>query len=444
MKHDDESRTEVERHAGPRMTRHTLLSLGCAVASGLLTACAEETTGSNPGSPTGPTGTETEGSPQSLATATPAVSVRGEPVRIGMLVALSGPFASLGENLVRGLQLALEEVDERVGDRAIVVQVEDTAGNPDQALTKARQLVERARVPILAGLTLSSEAGALRDYVVAAGIPLIVSNAGLPGLTRDPKLRSPLIFRVSFANGQHEAPFGRYAYERLGNHRVVLTGLDYSAGHDKVGAFGRHFEAAGGRIVGEVFAPVDTADYGPYLQRIRQYDADAVFAFYSGVDAVRFIQQYAEFGLLERLPLFGSGDTVDESILAEQGEAALGFVSSSHYAVLYDSPENRQLVQRCHERFGVGANQFVYQGYLTGRVITEALRAVDGAAEDRARFLAALRAVEFTGPTGRFRFHPESQGAVITVFVRRVERLPNGELGNVVLDRVRDVDDVWF
>lgn len=296
----------------------------------------------------------------------------------------AAPSLPSGEHSVCGLELALDEVGGQAAGRAIIVQVGDSAGNPEQALAKARQLVERERVHILAGVTLSSEAGALRDSVVAAGIPLLVRNAGLPGLTHDPKRRSPLIFRVSFADGQHEAPFGRYADEKLGDRRVVLTGLDYSAGHDKLGAFGRHFQAAGGRIVGEVFAPVDTADYGPYLQRIRQHDADAVFAFYSGVDAVRFVQQYAEFRLLERSPLFGSGETVDESILAEQGEAGLGFVSSSHWAVLYDSPENRQLVQRCHERFGVGANQFVYQGYLTGRVMTEALRAVDGAVEKRA------------------------------------------------------------
>ncbi|MBO9386017.1 MAG: ABC transporter substrate-binding protein [Thermomicrobium sp.] len=240
------------------------------------------------------------------------------------------PWLPTREHSVRGLELALDEVGGQAAGRAIIVQVEDSAGNPEQALAKACQLVERERVHILAGVTLSSEAGALRDSVVAAGIPLLVRNAGLPGLTRDPKRRSPLIFRVSFADGQHEAPFGRYADEKLGDRRVVLTGLDYSAGHDKLGAFGRHFQAAGGRIVGEVFAPVDTADYGPYLQRIRQHDADAVFAFYSGVDAVRFVQQYAEFGLLERSPLFGSGETVDESILAEQGEAGLGFVSSSH------------------------------------------------------------------------------------------------------------------
>ncbi|MCX2727217.1 ABC transporter substrate-binding protein [Thermomicrobium sp. 4228-Ro] len=365
-------------------------------------------------------------------------------MRIGMLVALSGPFASLGENLVRGLELALAEVNAEVAGRQLAVHVEDSAGNPDQALAKARQLVERDRVHVLAGVTLSSEAGALRDYVVSSGVPLIVSNAGLPGLTRDPNMRSSLIFRVSFANGQHEAPFGRYAYEKLGFRRVVLTGLDYSAGHDKVGAFGKHFQAAGGTIVGEVYAPVDTTDYGPYLQRIAQYDADGVFAFYSGVDAVRFVQQYAEFGIEERIPLFGSGDTVDESILQEQGEAALGYVSSSHYAVLYDSPENQELVRRTRERYGVVANQFVYQGYVTGRVLVEALAAVEGAIEDTARFLEALRAVRFRGPTGEFRFHPESQGAIITVFIRRVERLPSGELGNVVLDVIPEVDDVSF
>lgn len=422
------------------LSRRRLIWYGLALAGGLLAACAGEGTTPSSGATGSASPTDSANATATMA-GTPSAE---EPVRIGMLVALSGPFASLGENLVRGLELALEEVNSEVAGRQIVVQVEDSAGNPDQALAKARQLVERDRVQVLAGVTLSSEAGALRDYIVSSGVPLIVSNAGLPGLTRDPKMRSPLIFRVSFANGQHEAPFGRYAYEKLGFRRVVLTGLDYSAGHDKVGAFGKHFEAAGGTIVGEVYAPVDTADYGPYLQRIAQYEADGVFAFYSGVDAVRFVQQYAEFGIKEQIPLFGSGDTVDESILQEQGEAALGYVSSSHYAVLYDSPENQELVRRTRERYGVVANQFVYQGYLTGRVIVEALAAVDGAIEDTARFLDALRAVRFRGPTGEFRFHPESQGAIITVFIRRVERLPSGELGNVVLDVIPDVDDVSF
>ncbi len=422
------------------LSRRRLIWYGLALAGGLLAACAGEGTTPSSGATGSASPTDSANATATMA-GTPSAE---EPVRIGMLVALSGPFASLGENLVRGLELALEEVNSEVAGRQIVVQVEDSAGNPDQALAKARQLVERDRVQVLAGVTLSSEAGALRDYIVSSGVPLIVSNAGLPGLTRDPKMRSPLIFRVSFANGQHEAPFGRYAYEKLGFRRVVLTGLDYSAGHDKVGAFGKHFEAAGGTIVGEVYAPVDTADYGPYLQRIAQYEADGVFAFYSGVDAVRFVQQYAEFGIKEQIPLFGSGDTVDESILQEQGEAALGYVSSSHYAVLYDSPENQELVRRTRERYGVVANQFVYQGYVTGRVIVEALAAVDGAIEDTARFLEALRAVRFRGPTGEFRFHPESQGAIITVFIRRVERLPSGELGNVVLDVIPDVDDVSF
>jgi len=340
------------------LSRRRLIWYGLALAGGLLAACAGEGTTPSSGATGSASPTDSANATATMA-GTPSAE---EPVRIGMLVALSGPFASLGENLVRGLELALEEVNSEIAGRQIVVQVEDSAGNPDQALAKARQLVERDRVQVLAGVTLSSEAGALRDYIVSSGVPLIVSNAGLPSLTRDPKMRSPLIFRVSFANGQHEAPFGRYAYEKLGFRRVVLTGLDYSAGHDKVGAFGKHFEAAGGTIVGEVYAPVDTADYGPYLQRIAQYDADGVFAFYSGVDAVRFVQQFAEFGIKEQIPLFGSGDTVDESILQEQGEAALGYVSSSYYAVLYDSPENQELVRRTRERYVVVNNHFVYQG----------------------------------------------------------------------------------
>lgn len=287
--------------AEKRFSRRRFATARTVPVAALLVACRGRN-GDNPG-------TTCSGTPQSVsgeAVSPVAKEVLDESIRLGFLVARTGPFASLGENLLRGLELALEDAGYSVAGRPIAVLVEDSAANPDQALTKARQLVERDRAHILAGITLSNEAAVLRDCVVEAGIPLIVSNAGLPGLTRDPHLRHPLIFRLSSANGQHEAPSGRYTYEELGYRRVALTGLDSSAGHDEVGVFARQFQAAGDQIAGEVYAPADTTDYGPYSQRLSHFSPDAIFAFYSGADAVRFVQQYSNFGLKERIPLFGS------------------------------------------------------------------------------------------------------------------------------------------
>ncbi|MBX6342486.1 MAG: ABC transporter substrate-binding protein, partial [Thermomicrobiaceae bacterium] len=368
----------------------------------------------------------------------------GSAVRVGVIATLSGVYASLGQHLVQGMQLYLDEVGGQAGGRPIELRVEDSAGSPDQALAKARQLIERDRVDLLAGVILSNEAAALRDYVVQQQVPWIIGNAGLPGLTRDPKQRSPYIFRVSCANGQYEARFGQYAYEKLGYRSVILTALDYSAGHDKAGAFRKRFEQAGGKIAGEVYAPMNTQDYAPYLQRIQQMQADAVFAFYSGGDAVRFILQYNDFGLKDQFPLIGSGDTVDENILAQEGEAALGIVSALHYSPLYDSPENKAFVDAYRKKFNAPTNQFAYEGYLNARVIGEAMNATRGEVADKQAFLQALRQVQFVGPAGQFRFHPESQGPVIAVFIRRVDKLPDGTLGNVVIEALGNVDDLSY
>jgi len=443
--------------------RAALRLLGGGMLGGLLlSACggnATPTPTRAPSSAASPTAAATP-TPAQAATATPATTTATAatsptvivttqassqgPVLVGVLGDLSGTYSSLGQNVLRGMQLYLEQVQNKGGGRPIELHSEDCAGSPDQTLSKTRKLVEQDRVHILAGVTLSNEAAAIRDYVVQQQVPLIVANAGWQPLTRDPKVRSPYLFRVSFANGQYEAPFGDYAYNKLAYKRVILTALDYSAGHEKADAFRKRFEQAGGKIAGEVYVPMNTQDFGPYLQRIQQYQADAVWAFYSGADAVRFVLQYTDFGLKDKFPLTGAGDTVDENILNQEGDAALNVVTSLHYSPLYNSPENKAFVDAFRAKYNAQANQFAYQGYLAARVIVEALNATGGKVEDKQAFLQALRQVHFTGPTGEFRFNPESQGPIITVLIRKVQKLPDGSYGNVVIDTIGNVDDLSF
>ncbi|BAS28006.1 ABC transporter substrate-binding protein [Limnochorda pilosa] len=375
-----------------------------------------------------------------LLLAGPATA-QSDPIRIGVLLPYSGVYTSLGENITAGLELFLEETGYTAAGRRLELVKQDTQGDPRQGLPKVRQLVERDRVDLLVGVVHSGVAAAIRDYVHARRIPLVIANAGDPSLTRDPARRSPYIFRVSFANGQYEYLLGRYAYEVLGYRTVVVTAPDYSAGHDKAGAFKQYFEQAGGRVVQEVYPPLGTNDFGPYLAGLQQ--ADAVWAFFAGTDAVRFVQQYQEFGLKERMPLIGAGDMVDEAYLDEIGEAALGTVTSLHYSPLVETPENRSFVEQYRGRYGETANQFAYQGYLAARVIAEAIEGVGGRVEETDAFLEALRAVTFTGPAGPFRFDPTSQNVVFNVYIRRVDRLPDGSLGNVVIGRYENVSDSW-
>lgn len=442
------------------MRRREFLRLTAGVLgfSALVASCREAATTPTPSGGVTPAPTPTAGAPSPTAaqgaatptvsaTSTPAQRATGEPVRLGILLALSGPASPNGEGNLRGLQLALEQAGMQAAGRKIETVIEDSAGQPEQALTKARQLVERNRVHLIAGITLSNEAAALRDFLVQNEMPTIVTNAGLQALTRDPAMRSPYIFRVSFANGQYDAPVGTYAYEKLGYQRMVLTAADYAAGHEEVAAFRSLFEKAGGQVVEEIYSPFGTQDFGPYLQRIGQLagDADAVFAFHgTSSDAIRFLVQYDEFGLKDQIPLIPSGANVDQSILPEIGDAALDLVSGTLYTPFVESPENQAFVEAFQAKYNGLPGLVDYCGYLGGLVILQALESIDGQAEDKQALLQALRQVQITGPAGEFRFHPESQGPVATVLICRVERLADERLANVVIDRIPNFDDLSF
>lgn len=135
---------------------------------------------------------------------------------------------------------------------------------------------------------------------------------------------------------------------------------------------------------------------------------------------------------------------MDEAYLNQQGDAALGVVTSLHYSPFIESPENDAFVKAFKARYGRVPNQFAYQGYLATRVTAEALTQVQGNIEHTQAFLAALKGVQFVGPAGPFRFHPGTQNVALTVYFRKVERLPDGTLGNVVIGKRENVDDLSF
>ena len=438
----------------PVRRRTVIVGIGTAALGGLLAACrgggATPTPTTAPATPTPAAATPTPAAatPTPAAAATPTVVVTpaaaAEPIRIGLIHGYTGVFAALAENLTRGIQLAFESIDNTVAGRKVTFVQEDDASNPEQGLTKTKQLVERDKVHLIIGYIHSGVALACRDYIHQSGVPTIIDNAGAQAITRDPQRRTPYIFRVSFANGQYEWPMGQYAFEQLGYKRLAFMAPDYAAGHEKAEPVKAAFQKAGGEIAGEVYPPLDTSDFAPFLQRIQQAQPDAVWAFFAGADAVRFVTQYQDFGLKDQIPLIGVGDLVDEAYLDQQGDAALDVVTSLHYSPYIDSPENKAFVDAFKKKYGRVPNQFAYQGYLAALVAAKALEAVQGKVEDTQAFLKALKGVQFTGPAGPFRFHPETQNVVITVYFRKVQRLPDGTLGNVVLGKRENVDDLSF
>lgn len=434
--------------------RRFLVVSTAALASGLLAACgggqATPTTAPTPTAAPSPT-PATQPTPAAAASptsaaATPTVARATTPFKLGVVVAQSGNLSASGKRHIDGLQLAIEDLGGTAAGRQLQLLAEDSAGNPEQALTKVRRLVESEKVDAICGFTITPELTAVRDYLHEQKQVTIVSIAGWPALTRDPKVRSPYIYRSSFCQGQYEFIQAKWAYEKGGYRNVVMMAPDYQTGRTVAQIFGDYFKKSGGQIAAEVYVPLDTQDFGPYLQRVLQEapNADAVWAWFIGADAIRFMTQYQEFGLKDRYPLLGGAEVGDDPYLPEVGEAALGIVSAINYAARYERPENKTFVEKFQKKYNRLPGHLEYWGYITVMILAHALEAVNGDTSNKDAFLQAIRNVRFQGPMNEVRFHPEAQGVITTVLIRKVEKLPDGTLGNVVLDEFPNIDDLSF
>jgi branched-chain amino acid transport system substrate-binding protein len=361
------------------------------------------------------------------------------PIRIGFLAPLSGPYVQNGRDILNGFLLALDEIGYRAGGRPIQLIVEDDEAIPAVGLTKARKLVERDQVHLMAGALLSSTGYALAPYIDSVRVPMIFPVVSADDLTQ--RKRSRWIVRTGWSASQPNHAFGEYAYRVLGLRKVATVALDYAFGWESVGGFERTFEAEGGRITQKTWAPVSVHDFAPYLAQISR-DVDAVYALVLGRAALQFMRQYQEFGLKQRILLIGGGTTTDEHVLPFMGDEALGVITALHYSAALRTPANQQFVAAYRARFKKIPSYYSESMYSGARWFVAAANAVHGQVEDAEAFLDALRKVQVADlPRGPVRLD-DYGNPIENVYVRKVERV-NGELQNTVIETFPEVSQFW-
>ena len=182
-------------------------------------------------------------------------------------------------------------------------------------------------------------------------------------------------------------------------------------------------------------------DMSPYLSQISK-DADAVFAVFSGRLALQFVKQYKEFGLKDKIPLIGGGTLTDEHILPSMGDEAIGVITPLIYSEVLDNPANKKFVKAFRAKAKKAASYYSEGTYSGMRWIVEAIKATNGDVENRAKMLAALKAVELKDlPRGPMKL--DFYGNPIeNVYVRKVERV-KGELQNTVIHTFLNVSQFW-
>ena len=367
-----------------------------------------------------------------LEACAPSAPASSAPLKIGVLLPYSQVYAALGQSITQGMQMYFDSVNNLAGGRPITLIKEDEANDPQGSLTKTRKLIEQDKVDLFTGVVATPVVYALRDLLDSSKMISLISNAGGNDLTR--KRKSPYIFRTSFTSWQVASPLGPWVYQNVAK-SVMIVAADYGFGHESADAFKETFTKAGGTIVGELYPPFPSTDFGAFLPKIAAAKPPAIYSFFSGSDAANFIKQFADYGLNKDIKITGSGFLVEQDVLPAQGAAALGAYSTLHWALTLDNAENKKFVADYKTKFNATADVFAVQGYDTARVIVDALNAVKGDTSNKDNLLQAIRAVKFNSPRGPFVFDQTTQNVNQYIYYRQVQDTGGGALANVVLGK---------
>lgn len=368
-----------------------------------------------------------------------ATTVAQEPLKIGMVVEMSGGFADFGMQMMNGARAYMKVHGDTVAGRKIQLIVKDTTGVPDVAKRVAQELVTNDKVDFLAGFGLTPSALAVASLATEARKPMIIMNAATSIITT----RSPYIARVSFTLPQVTAPLATWAI-RNGITRVYTLVADYGPGIDAETQFKKTFTASGGQIVGDVRTPMRNPEFAPFLQRIKDARPQAVFVFLpAGEQAVGFMKGFAERELDKAgIKLIATGDVTEDGVIEAMGDAPLGVVTTQHYSVAHDSAQNRIFLKAYAEVSGTTQRaNFMAVGAWDGMAaIYEVARRLNGKI-DGDKAMEVLKGLKIDSPRGPVVIDPATRDPIETIYVRRVERLKDGKLYNVEFDQFQNVKD---
>ena len=373
-----------------------------------------------------------------LATLAHSVFAQSGPLRIGFLTVRTGPLAAGGKQMEEGINLLLKERNNTFAGRKVEIIFADTGGQPALAKSKTQELIERDKVDVIIGPLATFEALAIDDYMLQSKVPLITpTSAAQMDLAQQNK--SDYVVHVYGTAAQPMHVLGEYAAMKLGYKRIAMIADDFTYGHEGAAGFHHVFEDDGGKIVQKLWPPLNVADYGSYMGQFKT-NVDGVYAGFAGSNPLRFLRAYREYGF--KMPVFGNPTLVDEGILKNMGDEALGVYSASWYTVDRNTPDNKRFVESIQREYKVTPGFYTAGTYTAGLWLEEAMKSIKGRFEDKAAFVRALHNVKLDqGPMGPIRLD-EYGKPILNIYIRKVER-KDGQLVNTTLETVPNVSQFW-
>jgi branched-chain amino acid transport system substrate-binding protein len=358
-----------------------------------------------------------------------------EPVKIGVLLSMSGTFASPSKDMHDGLVLALEHRGNRMGGRPVNLILRDDQAKPELAVEAANRLIRSEQVDFVTGAGLSNIMMAVYRPVTASQTFLVGVNSGpAPVAGKD---CSSFFFSSSWQNDQNAEVMGEYL-SKQGVSDVFILAPNYQAGKDLLAGFKRTFK---GKIVGEVYTPLSQTDFSAEISRVRAANPKAVYVFYPGGWGIQWAKQYSQAGLDKTIPLYSSF-MLDEVSVQAMGDSAIGMFATAHWAGDLKNPANERFVKDFRAKFGRPASAYAAQAYDGMLLIASAVDEVKGDLKDKTKMRDALRAAKFESVRGPFKFN-SNHFPIQDFYLTKAEK-KDGELTlSIVSKAVEQAKDVY-
>ena len=345
-------------------------------------------------------------------------------LKVGLMLPYTGTFAALGNAIENGFRLHVAEQGGKLGGREIEFVKVDDESDPSKATDNVNKLIKRDNVDVLVGTVHSGVAMGMAKVAKDTGTLLIVPNAGADIVTG--AMCAPNIFRSSFSNWQPGYAMGEVMAKK-GLKKVVTITWKYAAGDESVKGFKESFEKGGGKVVKELSLPFPGVEFQALLTEIAATKPDAVYTFFAGGGAVKFVKDYAAAGLKKTIPLYGSGFLTDGTLEA-QGADADGLMTALHYADSLGTPRDNAFRLAYAKAYKLQPDVYAVQGYDAAQMLAAGLAAVKGDMSKKAEISAAIEQAKINSPRGPFTLS-KAHNPVQDIYLRQVSGKENKVIG---------------
>jgi branched-chain amino acid transport system substrate-binding protein len=355
--------------------------------------------------------------------------------KIGLILPMTGPFASTGKQIDAAVRLYMAQNGNSVAGKKVEIILKDDTSAPDVTKRLAQELVVNDKVNVLAGFGLTPLALATAPIATQSKTPLVVMAAATSSITQ----ASEYIVRTSFTLPQAAVAMADWA-PKNNIKKVVTLVSDFGPGFDAEKFFKDRFLFNGGQVTESLRVPMRNPDFAPFLQKVRDIKPDALFVFVPSGAGAALMKQFTERGMDKAgIKLIGTGDITDDDILNSMGDSAMGVVTSHHYSANHNSPLNKKFVDAFTKaNNGLRPNFMAVGGYDGMRVIYEAAKATKGGSGEA--LLAAMKGQIFESPRGPIFIDAQTRDVVHNIYIRKVEKV-GGQLHNVEFATINDVKD---